>query len=91
MIWELRHKHKIGLLIEVADIPRSTYYYHGKQFKNPEPDKYAKIKALIRKIYDESKGRYGYRRITKELRNIHKINHKTVQRLMREMGIFCRV
>lgn len=91
MIWELRHKHKIGLLIEVADIPRSTYYYHSKQFKNPELDKYAKIKALIRKIYDESKGRYGYRRITKELRNIHKINHKTVQRLMREMGIFCRV
>ena len=24
MIWELRHEHKIGLLIEIADIPRST-------------------------------------------------------------------
>ena len=44
-----------------------------------------------RRIYDESKGRYGYRRITQELRKTHRINHKTVQRLMREMGIFCRV
>ena len=91
MIWELRHEHKIGLLIDVAGIPRSTYYYYSKQFNDPKSDKYVQIKALIRKIYDESKGRYGYRRITKELRKTHKINHKTVQRLMHKMGIFCRV
>ena len=81
----------MGLLIDIAGIPRSTYYYYGKLFENPKPDKYAEIKELIRKIYDESKGRYGYRRITKELRKTYKINHKTVQRLMRKIGIFCRV
>ena len=75
MIWELRHEHKIGLLIDVADIPRSTYYYYSKQFNDPKPDKYAAIKEDIRRIYDESKGRYGYRRITKELRKTHMINH----------------
>ena len=91
MIWELRHEHKIGLLTDVAGIPRSTYYYYSKQFNDPKPDKYAAIKEDIRRIYDESKGRYGYRRITKELRKTHMINHKTVQRLMRKMGIFCRV
>jgi len=91
VIWELRHEYKIGLLIDIAGIPRSTYYYHSKQFENPKPDKYTEIKVLIRKIYDDSKGRYGYRRITKELRKTHKINHKTVHRLMRQMGIFCRV
>ncbi|EGC01272.1 putative transposase InsK for insertion sequence IS150, partial [Ruminococcus albus 8] len=91
MIWELRHEHKIGLLIDVAGIPRSTYYYYSKQFSSPKADKYAEIKAMIRKIYDDNQGRYGYRRITKELRKTHKINHKTVQRLMRKMGIFCRV
>lgn len=91
MIWELRHEHKVDLLIDIAGIPRSTYYYYRKQFNNPKPDKYAEIKKLIRKIYDDSKGRYGYRRITTELRKTHKINHKTVQRLMRKMGIFCRV
>ena len=91
MIWELRHKHKIGLLIDIAGIPRSTYYYYSKQFDNPKPDKYATIKYEIRKIFKENKGRYGYRRITKELGKKHKINHKTVQRLMRKIGIFCRV
>jgi transposase InsO family protein len=91
VIWELRHEHKVGLLIDIAKIPRSTYYYYSKQFKNPKPDKYAEIKAEIRRIYDESKGRYGYRRITKELNKTRRINHKTVQRLMRKMGIFCRV
>ena len=84
----LRHDFKIALLIEIAGIPRSTYYHAG-QFENP--DKYAEIKEEIRRIYDESKGRYGYRRITAELRKTHKINHKTVQKLMRKMGIFCRV
>lgn len=91
MIWELRHEHKVGLLIDIAGIPRSTYYYYSKQFENPKPDKYAEIKEKIRQIYNDSKGRYGYRRITKELRKTHRINHKTVQRLMRKMGIFCRV
>lgn len=91
MIWELRHEHKIGLLIEIADIPRSTYYYYSKQFDHPKPDRYAEIKTEIRHIYDESKGRYGYRRITKELKKKFVVNHKTVQKLMRKMGIFCRV
>lgn len=91
MIWELRHEHKLVLLIDIAGIPRSTYYYYSKQFENPKPDKYAEIKEEIRRIYNDSKGRYGYRRITKELKKTHKINHKTVQRLMRKMGIFCRV
>ena len=91
MIWELRHEFKVWLLIDIAKIPRSTYYYYSKQFDSPKPDKYAAVKAEIRRIYDESKGRYGYRRITKELKKNHVINHKTVQRLMRKMGIFCRV
>ena len=90
MIWELRHEFKIGLLIGIAGIPRSTYYYYSKQME--KPDKYTEVKAEIRRIYDESKGRYGYRRITAKLRETpYYVNHKTVQRLMRQMGIFCRV
>ena len=91
MIWELRHEFKIWLLIDIANIPRSTYYYYSKQFNSPKPDKYADIKTEIRHIYDENKGRYGYRRITQELKKKIVINHKTVQKLMRKMGIFCRV
>ena len=90
MIWELRHEFKTGLLIEIAGIPRSTYYYYSKQMNAPDKD--AEIKAKIRQVYDDSKGRYGYRRITMKL---HQdgilVNHKKVKRLMRQMGIFCRV
>ena len=54
-------------LIKVAGIKRSTYYYWVKQLDRP--DKYAEIKEVIQEIYNEHKGRYGYRRITLELRN----------------------
>ena len=55
-------------------------------------DKYEDAKAEIIAIYHENKGRYGYRRITMELRNRKiSLNHKTVQRLMKELGLVCRV
>lgn len=55
-------------------------------------DKYDAVKAEITAIYHENKGRYGYRRITTELRNRHiLVNHKTVQRLMKDLGLVCRV
>lgn len=77
-------------MIAVTKIARSTYYYYIKQME--KPDKYADTKAEIQRIYDENKGQVGYRRITKELSGTdHYHNHKTVQRLMREMGIYCRV
>ena len=55
-------------------------------------DKYKAVKAEITAIYHENKGRYGYRRITAELRKRKfSVNHKTVQRLMKELGLVCRV
>ena len=71
-------------------MPRSTYYYYIKQLKRP--DKYAEIKNEIQVIYNENQGRYGYRRITMELRNRgYQINHKTVQHLMKVLGLKCMV
>ena len=55
-------------------------------------DKYEAAKAEIAAIYHENKGRYGYRRITTELLSGNVLlNHKTVQRLMKELGLVCRV
>ena len=55
-------------------------------------DKYAEAKKEIVSIYHENKGRYGYRRITMVLRSRgFLLNHKTVQRLMKELGLVCRV
>ncbi|MER2040071.1 MAG: IS3 family transposase, partial [Solibacillus sp.] len=43
-------------------------------------------------IYDEHEGRYGYRRIRDELANRgQKVNHKKVQRIMKELGLKCLV
>ncbi|MEH6956594.1 IS3 family transposase, partial [Neobacillus drentensis] len=90
VIYELRHEFKVIDLVKVAGIARSTYYYWIKQMNRP--DKYKEIKELINEIFEEHQGRYGYRRITLELRNRGlKINHKTVRHLMNELGIKCLV
>ena len=66
---------------------RSTYYFELKRFSNPE----AKDKGLkdeITAVYDKNHGRYGVRRIHKELANRGIfVNHKKIQRLMHEMGL----
>lgn len=57
-----------------------------------KPDKYLAIKSEIQKIYHENKGRYGYRRITSCLKETGMtINHKTVSKLMRQLGLHCKV
>ena len=90
VVQKLRQEFSLSLLLEIAQLPRATYYYHLKQMR--VPDKYRKVKAEIALIYHENKGRYGYRRITTELHNRgFSCNHKTVQRLMRELGLVCRV
>ena len=77
-------------LVQMAGIPRSTYYYWVKNLDRPDAD--AELKALIQKTYDEHEGRYGYRRIRDELTNQgHQVNHKKVQRIMKELGIKCLV
>ena len=90
MIQGLRQKYSLAILLEIADIARATYYYHCK--RQGLPDKYGKEREEIADIYHEHRGRYGYRRITLEIRNRgYSINHKTVQWLMRELGLVCRV
>ena len=65
---------------------RSSFYYHQQQIKGY--DKYQVIKEDIKSIYHKHKGRYGYRRITDELNNTGTIiNHKTVSRLMKLLGL----
>lgn len=51
-------------------------------------DKYAEIKEMIKQVYHRHKGRLGYRRITLLLKEKGiLINHKTVLRLMKILGL----
>jgi len=90
VIQELRQEYKLDMLLEIARLPRSTFYYQRK--RQNTGDKYAQAKEEIQAIFHENKGRYGYRRVWIELRNRGiRLNHKTVQRLMKEMSLICRV
>lgn len=65
---------------------RSVFYYHLK--RSGRPDRDAVPGKAVEEIFHEHKGRYGYRRITAEMRNRGLvINHKTVLRLMRDKGL----
>ena len=82
--------YKLTLLLGVSGVKKSTYYYHAKCFNKPDKD--ADLKQEISDIYHKHKGRYGYRRITLELKNRgRKYNHKRIYRLMREIGIASKV
>ena len=65
---------------------KSTYYYHLKRLQ--EKDKYEPLREQISAVYVQSKCTYGYRRITLSLKasNIN-VNHKTVRKQMKQMGI----
>ncbi len=69
---------------------RSTFYYYLKRLS--VPDRHTLAKDGIRRIYDLNRGRYGYRRITIEMKKLgYVINHKTVLKLMNQCGIRCMV
>ena len=67
---------------------KSTYYFEINKvdvvkFRNAE------LMVEIKNIYERNKGRYGVRRVHKELVNRgYDVNHKRVQRLMHEMKLF---
>ena len=77
-------------LLKFAGIPKSTYYYYIS--KNKREDKYTDLKEKIQYIFYDNKERYGYRRITMELRNQGiVVNHKLVLKLMKQMDLRCKV
>lgn len=72
-------------MLSYGKVARSTYYYHEQ---SEQKDKHSTLKVLIKRVYDKHRGRYGYRRITDELRKKgHIINHKTVLKIMKTLGL----
>lgn len=71
--------------MQLSGLARSTYYCY---LKHQNTDKYGKEKEEILDIFNNNKGRYGYRRILITMRNKgYVINHKTVLKLMNSLGL----
>lgn len=86
IVLELRPHFPLGDLLRAAELARSSFYYQLKALGTG--DKHCDLKAKIREIFNRHKGRYGYRRVTAELRQQGLVvNHKTDQKLMIEMQL----
>ena len=76
----------------LAKLSKSTFFYILGRINRKDKD--AALKEKISQLYaTKRKGneKYGYRRICLELRKTDefaKVNHKKVQRLMKELGLF---
>ncbi|WP_188386414.1 IS3 family transposase, partial [Ornithinibacillus halotolerans] len=89
MAFELKEEgFKLKDVLKVVGIPGATYHYHINQLEKEDPDK--ELKEKIQELFEEHNGNFGYRRIHLQLRaKGYKINHKKVQRIMRELGLKC--
>lgn len=73
-------------MLKLAGLARSTFYYQQKVAR--ATDKHEALKLRIQSIFELHQGRYGYRRVTVAIRNLgQRINHKTVQRQMVQLGL----
>ncbi|WP_345772777.1 IS3 family transposase [Vibrio sp. Isolate22] len=86
MALTLKSKYPLKHLLHTLQLAKSVFYYQAQTRKRP--NSYERELRLIKSIYHEHKGRYGYRRIHLELKNQgFMLNHKTVQRLMAQLNL----
>ena len=75
----MRAHYPLEILLPIAKLARSTFFYH----RHPKPDRDSTLKARIRDI-KQAEPNYGYLRVSAKLVGV---NHKSVQRLIQEMGL----
>lgn len=79
-------------MLERLGLPRSTYcrYAGGR---NPEADRWADVRPLIREVSSRTPNGMGYRQVAMALRAEQglSVSGKTALRLMREEGLACRI
>ena len=65
LIDALRAKYPLNELLAMMDMSKSSYFYQREAQRRP--DKYTALRAEMKRVFAESKNRYGYRRIHAEL------------------------
>lgn len=88
LVDQLKHKYSIKMILNVLEIPKSKYYRW--KHRNNEKDK---VTQKVIELCEENNFTYGYRKITALINQLYSpsINHKRVQRIMREYNLNCRV
>ena len=80
----------LPVLLQVAGLARSTFFYHQARLQAPDPQ--AALKAALTGIFTTNRARYGHRRIHIELlKQGWTVAKKTVLKLMRSLGLVCKV
>ncbi len=86
----LKAEHRLDVLLQVAGLARATFFYHQARLARPDPR--AGLKAAITEVFTRNHARYGHRRVHHELVKAGwQIAKKTVLKLMRQLGLICRV
>ena len=82
-----RGTYSLANMCEVLDIARSTYY----KYRNSEDKDYYDY-LIIKEIFDDSRGTYGFRRVLEGVRIKYGVilNHKKVRRIMKKYGLVPR-
>lgn len=85
----LRAEHRLEVLLEVAGLARSTFFYHQARLGRPDP--HAELKIAIITAFETSRRR-GHRVVHHALRQAGwQVAKKTVLTLMRELGLVCLI
>ena len=80
----------LPILLQVSGLARSTFFYHQSRLQAPDP--LEDLKAAVTEIFTTNHGRYGHRRVhTELLKQGWGLAKKTVLKLMRILGLACRV
>src|SRR4030042_1612783 len=87
-----QHRSAVASQCQALGVSRSGYYAWQVRQKNPKDDGLHALIEHIRCIHSKSRRTYGSPRVCAELRaNGIVCNHKRVERLMRQQGLFGRL
>ena len=86
LIDALRNKYSLKELLDVVHMAKSSYCYQEKVLHSP--DKYADLRIEIKKVFEESKKTYGYRRVHCVLKGCGiTVSEKVVRNIMKADGL----
>ena len=84
----LREQFPLKDLLQILQIAKSSYFY---QVIAMQTDRQCEMRKTVRTVFEESKGRYGYRRVHAVIKNSgQRVSEKVVRRLMHEQGLCVR-